>query len=120
MTTRTDDPGMRDVWCWALSWLRRPPVSDDKRRAQLALVEAIKERLRDQSTTADLDARYAADRRWCLELARARFPRRWPTLGVHACTAAAYGLRAVELLTGRSIDATAPLPPWLGEWALHA
>ena len=31
---------------------------------------------------------------------------------------AAYGLRFVEVMTRRSLDARGPLPRWVGEWAI--
>jgi hypothetical protein len=110
--------GMRDVWCWALSWFLKPPSSAEKRAKQAALVEAIKAELRGVEAVEDLHELYARDSRWCLQLARQHFPRDWPTLGVHATTAAAYGLRFVELMTARSLDAKQPLPRWVGEWAI--
>ena len=61
---------------------------------------------------------YCKDSRWCLQLARQLFPADWPTLGVHATTAAAYGLRFVELMTCRPLDARQALPRWVGEWAI--
>jgi hypothetical protein len=110
--------GMRDVWCWALSWFLKPPSSVAKRAKQAALVEAIKAELRSVDAVEGLHERYGRDSRWCLQLARQQFPTDWPTLGVHATTAAAYGLRFVELMTSRSLDARQPLPRWLGEWAI--
>lgn len=112
------DTGMRDVWSWALSWLTRPPADAQKRAKQMTLVEGLTTRLRDLDTVAGLHERYCRDSRWCLLTAEELFPRDWPTLGVHACTGAAYGLRYVELMTARRLDATAPLPTWVGEWAI--
>ncbi len=110
--------GMRDVWCWATSWFLKPPASFEKRAKQAQLVESIKAELRTIDQVEGLHDRYCRDSRWCLQLARQQFPREWPTLGVHATTAAAYGLRYVELLTGRTFDAREPLPRWVGEWAI--
>jgi hypothetical protein len=110
--------GMRDVWCWALSWFLKPPSSPEKRAKQAALVEAIKAELRPIEAVEGLHDMYCRDSRWCLQLARQHFPRDWPTLGVHATTAAAYGLRFVEMMTGRPLDARQPLPKWVGEWAI--
>ncbi len=45
-----------------------------------------------------------------------RDPDVWMGLDAEAVTAAAYGLRYVELMTGRDIDPTRPLPYWLREW----
>lgn len=110
--------GMRDVWCWALSWFLKPPSSRDKRAKQAALVEAIKAELKRVEQVEALHDLYSRDSRWCLQLARQLYPREWPTLGVHATTAAAYGLRFVELMTTRELDARDPLPRWVGEWAI--
>ena len=115
---RENVSGMRDVWCWALSSFLKPPSSVDKRAKQAALVEAIKAELRSVDAVEGLHELYCRDSRWCLHLARQHFPRDWPTLGVHAATAAAYGLRFVELMTARSLDAKKPLPRWVGEWAI--
>jgi hypothetical protein len=109
---------MRDVWCWALSWFLKPPSSFEKRAKQAQLVEAIKVELRSIEDVEGLHDLYCRDSRWCLQLARQQFPREWPTLGVHATTAAAYGLRFVELMTARPLDAREPLPRWVGEWAI--
>lgn len=109
---------MRDVWCWALSWFLKPPSSVEKRLKQAQLVEAIKGELHKVDQIEALHDLYCRDSRWCLQLARQQFPREWPTLGVHATTAAAYGLRFVELMTCRDIDAREPLPRWVGEWAI--
>jgi len=111
-------PGMRDVWIWALSWFLKPAASPEKRAQQAVLIQAIKAELEDLHAVAGLHDRYAADSRWCLLLARRLFPRAWPTLGTHACAAAAYGLRYVELMTGHELDARGPLPAWLSEWAV--
>jgi hypothetical protein len=113
-----ENTGMRDVWCWALSWFLKPPSSFEKRAKQAQLVEAIKRELGKVQAVEDLHELYCRDSRWCLRLARQLFPREWPTLGVHASTAAAYGLRFVELMTGRTLDARQPLPRWVGEWAI--
>jgi hypothetical protein len=110
--------GMRDVWCWALSWFLKPPSSAEKRARQAQLVEAIKAELRSVATVEELHDLYCRDSRWCLQIARQLYPRDWPTLGVHATTAAAYGLRFVELMTNRPLDARDVLPRWVGEWAI--
>jgi hypothetical protein len=110
--------GMKDVWCWALSWFLKPPSSYDKRAKQAQLVQSIKEQLQGLDQVEGLHDLYSRDSRWCLELARQQFPRDWATLGVHATTATAYGLRYVELMTNRPLDAREPLPRWVGEWAI--
>lgn len=109
--------GMRDVWCWALSWFRKPPSSPQKRARQTELVAALLEQLRQTDAVWSLHDRYCGDSRWQLKLARERFPRDWATLGLHACAAAAYGIRFVELSTGKALDPAA-LPAWVGEWAV--
>lgn len=45
-----------------------------------------------------------------------RNPDAWLGLDAHAVMTAAYGLRFVELMTGRDIDLARPLPYWLREW----
>lgn len=108
---------MRDVWSWALSWFVKPPSDAAKRARQAELVGAYLVELRSISTVEGLHERYCRDSRWCLDVARRLFLRDWPTLGVHACTATAYGVRYVEILTGRALDPR-NLPAWVGEWAI--
>lgn len=110
--------GMRDVWCWALSWFLKPPSYQVKRAKQAQLVEAIKQELRSIDTIPGLHDKYCRDSRWCLDLARKLFPRDWPTLGVHSTAAAAYGLRFVEIKTNKPFDAREHIPSWLREWAI--
>ena len=110
--------GIRDVWSWALSWFVKPPSDPQKRARQTVLIEAIVQQLRGLDTVGDLHTWYTADTRWTLETAKQLYPRDWPTLGVHACTGAAYGLRYVEIQTGQRLDARQPLPTWIGEWAI--
>jgi hypothetical protein len=115
---RENVAGMRDVWCWGLSWFLKPASNPEKRAKQAQLVEDIKAELRAIEAVGELHELYCRDSRWCLQIARKDFPRDWPTLGVHATTAAAYGLRFVEVMTGRQLDAREPLPRWVGEWAI--
>lgn len=112
-----DTTAMRDVWGWALSWFKKPPGDPEKRAQQAALVAVYLDALRTVDTVEGLHDRYTGDSRWTLLLARERFPRLWPVLGIHATTAAAYGFRFVELATGQHLDPTSP-PTWLGEWAI--
>jgi hypothetical protein len=111
------DAAIRDVWSWSLSWFIKPPQSPAKRAKQAALVEGIKGCLADCATPGALHARYAAGTHFALAVARSMHPRDWTALGIHACTAAAFGLRYVELMTGKTIDARLPLPRWASEWA---
>jgi hypothetical protein len=115
----TDRTGCRLVWSWALGWLVRPPVDPDKRAKQATLVAAIAGGLRDVDTVADLLARYddPENGRHYLAIARGVYPGEWPALGIHACTAAAYGVRFVELQTRQRLDARR-LPGWVGEWGV--
>lgn len=119
MDTVNQNTGMRDVWCWALSWYRKPPSSADKRARQARVIAAVLAECRTATTPGDLTARYldAKTAHRCVAIAAGVEPATWPTLGVHACTAAAFGIRYVELATGATIDPAA-LPHWLGEWAI--
>lgn len=120
--------GPRDVWIWALSWFSKPPSDAAKRSKQAALIQAIKDQLAHEGSVEEIGAvwrrigglhdLYCQDSRWCLQLARQMFPREWPQMGVHACTAAAYGLRYVEMMTGKRLDAREPMPRYIGEWAV--
>ncbi len=109
---------MLDVWCWALSWYIKPPINVEKRAKQSALVYVLKTELYDISSNHELIIRYRSDSRWTLHMARKTYPRDWPTLGVHAVTAATFGIRHVEIMTNRVLDPRRPLPMWIGEWAI--
>lgn len=109
---------MRDVWDWAISWFYKPPSSWEKRVKQKILVEAIKTELSIVSEIPLLHNLFCSDSRWSLLLVREFFPKDWPTLSIHATTAAAYGLRFVELMTGKELDARKPLPIWVREWTI--
>lgn len=108
---------MRDVWCWALDWFTKPPTNAERRAKQAIVVQAIKAELASIDAVADLHDRYARGSGWSLDVARRCYPDDWRALGVHAATAAAFALRYVELMVGRPLDATQPLPAWVREWA---
>lgn len=112
---RASEP--REVWLWSLSWLLKPPTSAEKRARQTALIGALVADLRAVDTIPGLHDRYTSDSRWCLAIARRMFPVEWPTVGVHACTAAAHAIRYVELLTRKTLDARS-LPRWISEFAV--
>lgn len=109
---------MRDVWSWALSWLMRSTSASERRAKQAEVVEAIKRQLGTVESIEALHDLYTRDSRWCVQVARRLYPADWASLGVHATSAAAFGLRYVELATGKSLDARKQLPRWLGEWAV--
>jgi len=115
---RENATGMRDVWSWALSWFMRPPNSPEKRAKQAEVIDGIKWHLHSTTSIAALHELYGRDSSWCVQIARRLYPTEWATLGIHATTAAAFGLRYVELTTGKSLSARQPLPRWLGEWAV--
>jgi hypothetical protein len=117
--TDTDRTGMRAVWSWALGYLRKPAADPDRRAKQRVLVAVLAGDLRDVDTVAGLHARYAdpEQARHCLAIARGIYPGEWPALGVQAVTAAAYGVRYVEIVTGQRLDAR-HLPGWIGEWGV--
>jgi hypothetical protein len=108
--------GMRPVWSWALGWFRGPPANPGRRLEQAALVTLLLESLRDEESVAALGERYERGSHWAVRVAREGFPRTWPTLGLHACTACAYAFRYVELVTGAPLRPASP-PAWLGEWS---
>ena len=114
---RINGMDIKDVWCWALSWFLKPPANPDKRGKQAVLVQTIKLELKNIKDVPSLHERYASESPRCLIIAREIFPNEWTTLSAHT-TAAAYGLRFVELMTRREINATKPLPRWVGEWAI--
>ena len=110
---------MRDDWSWAMSWFVRPSEKvSERREMQARLIEAVKAGLQDSVTAVGLNERYSGDSSWVYKLARGMFPAEWAKLGVHACTAVAYGLRYTEIMMGLEIDAREPMPVWMGEWAV--
>ena len=105
-----------EVWIWAMAWFSQPPFDRARRRRQEVLVQAIKEAIGDVPLEG-LHERYL-EGKWATKLARQTFPETWPSLGVNCCISTAFGLRWVEMMVGRRIDATKPLPPWTSEWAV--
>lgn len=109
---------MRQIWSWALSWYLKPPSDPAKRVKQADVVSDIKERLGTIDSLPELHHRYCGDHRWCLQLAKNRYPREWPNLGLHALTATSYAIRYVEIITDRPINPREQLPRWIKEWAV--
>lgn len=109
---------MRDVWSWGLSWLARSTTAIERRNKQREITKAIHEHLKRIDSMEALDDLYARDSRWCIYVARTLYPNDWESLGVHATSSAAFGIRYVELATGKDIDARNNLPKWIGEWAV--
>jgi hypothetical protein len=116
MNTR-EDTEMRPVWSWALSWFRMAPSDTGRRLRQAALVARLKAELATVENVPGLHERYHEASRWTVPLAREHFPQEWPLLGIHACTAAAFALRYVEIVTGQRLQVVS-LPRWLGEWTI--
>lgn len=109
---------MREVWSWALSWMLRPSSLPELRAKQQKLIEAIHTKLAEVESPEVLQHLYLHDSGWEFTIiAKNLYPTDWAILGIHATTAAAFGLRYVELQTGKKLDATKELPRWLGEWA---
>lgn len=123
-----NDPTMRDVWCWALGWFRMSGSALDrhKRLMQVKLVEAIKDEIDSQLqqkglplyNVPALHQLYELNNKWLFEIARRLYPKDWQRLSLQTTTAAAFGLRYVEYMVNRKLDANKPLPHWVGEWAV--
>jgi hypothetical protein len=109
---------MRPVWSWALTWFRSPAESASKRAQQACLIATLKAELRSLRTPAELDLWYTKAPRRTTQVARWERPRHWSTHGIRTCTATAYALRYVELLTGADLDPRDPLPRWVDEWCM--
>jgi hypothetical protein len=108
---------MHDVWQWSLACLIRKPKDIGLRLKQCTLVNNIKSRL-IVPDKPHLYHMYCMDSRWCQAVAQETFPNDWAQITVHYPTAAAYGLRFIELNYGREITAQYPPDKFVGEWTV--
>ncbi len=113
----TDTETIQGRWAYALTWLREPaPVRGAERRSkQVICIDTIREALHHVNSLVQLEHAYATDSDWCMALMCQLYPAEAHGLGRRMVMAAAYGLRQVELCTGRRVMARA-LPKWITEW----
>lgn len=109
---------IRDVWRWALSWYVKPPSSLEKRTKQTFVVTEILAKLREIEEPRALIELYSRSNIWCIKLTKEKYPGEFTTLGIHAITAVAYGLRFIEMSTNRRFNNLQILPEWIGELAI--
>ncbi len=105
---------MRDVWKSALEWYIY--CGDDERKAKYALIiMAVKDRLQGVRSKGDLVRHYMETDGLCEEVVAEVLPgEAW--LDVRQTEDVAYGLRCLELSTGKRFDLTRRSPSrWLIE-----
>ena len=112
-TPTNDHSEAREVWTLAVAWYLRPERPTEKRAKQAAIVDAIKCELSSVRSVATLHDLYSRDAHWCRQIGHRLFPGEWSTLGIHAATAVAFGLRYVELVTGETLRVFEPSNHWL-------
>ena len=106
--------GWEDGIAWVIEpprggiWLHRRMRAVGRLKGELASIREPRALLARSSTVGWLDAERLA----------AGDPDQWRGIGrdVAMITEAAYGLRYVELVTGRDIPCEWPFPSWLREW----
>lgn len=107
---------MRDVWKSALEWYIY--YGDQTRKAKYAqIIMAVKERLQTVRTKAELFDHYMTTERLCEQVVADLFPgEAW--LDMRQTEDVAYGLRCLELSTGKRFDLMRRAPSrWLIETA---
>ena len=110
--------GMRQRWSEALWRFARAPKMTDQRERQADVIEAIKQQLDDVCTVQQLRVHYQTSAALCDQIVRALYPDDPFLADPHRTRDVAYGLRYVELMTGRRMSAFESLPSWIGEWAV--
>jgi hypothetical protein len=111
---RAEEEGVRDVWKSALEWYIY--YNDRSRKEQYALViMAVKDRLGSIKTKGELVGHYMSTEGLCESVAQEVFPGElW--LDARQTEDVAYGLRCLEISTGKKFDLTRQLPSrWLIE-----
>ena len=103
------------AWDEGIAWALRAPGSPLSSR-RLRAIDQVRAELRAIADWRALVLHSGQEGLGRAEQLAERDPDVWMGLDAEAVTAAAYGLRYVELMTGRDIDPTRPLPYWLREW----
>jgi len=105
---------MRDVWKSGIEWYIY--YTNNERKAKFALVIMdIKQQLGHIQTMGDLGRHYATSPGLVSQSVKKLYPRDW-WLDTHQAEDVAYGLRCIELSTGKKIDLTKGAPSrWIVE-----
>ncbi|MCA1597550.1 MAG: hypothetical protein LC769_00780 [Chloroflexi bacterium] len=105
---------MRDVWKSGIEWYIY--YTNNERKAKLALVIMdVKAHLDDIQTMGDLSRHYATSPDLISQSVKKLYPRDW-WLDTHQAEDVAYGLRCIELATGKKVDLTKGTPSrWVVE-----
>lgn len=90
----------------------------DQRERQADVIEAIKQQLTDVHSIHQLRVHYQTSAALCDQIVKALYPDDPFLADPHRTRDVAYGLRYVELVTGRRMNAFDSLPSWIGEWAV--
>jgi len=105
---------MRDVWKSGIEWYIY--YTNNERKAKFArVIMDIKGQLEDIRTMGDLGRHYATSSGLVSQSVKRLYPKDW-WLDTHQAEDVAYGLRCIELSTGKKIDLTKGAPSrWIVE-----
>ena len=105
---------MRDVWKSGIEWYIY--YTNTERKAKFArVIMDVKDKLGHVQTVGDLGRDYAQSRNLVSESVKRLYPNDW-WLDTHQVEDVAYGLRCIELATGRPVDLTKGMPSrWVVE-----
>jgi len=109
---------MRQRWSEALWRYVHAPRLTDQRARQADVIEAIKQQLNTVESTSLLWRHYQSSAAMCEQITTALYPEEPFLADPHRTRDVAYGLRYVEIVTGRRMSAFDGLPSWIGEWAV--
>lgn len=99
---------MRDAWKSGIEWYIY--YTNNERKAKLArVIMAIKSQLDSIQTIGDLGRHYGGEHHLVQQAVQKLYPHEW-WLDTHQAEDVAYGLRCIELATGRRIDLTKGTP----------
>lgn len=105
---------MRDAWKSGMEWYIY--YSNGERKAKLArVIMTIKSRLDGLSSMGELVRYYSEDHQLVHDVSKALYPKEW-WLDTLQAEDVAYGLRCIELATGRHVDLAQGMPSrWVVE-----
>lgn len=99
---------MRDAWKSGIEWYIY--YTNPERKAKLArVIMEIKSQLDGIQTIGDLGRHYGGEHHMVQQVVQRLYPQEW-WLDTHQAEDVAYGLRCIELATGRRIDLTKGTP----------
>jgi hypothetical protein len=111
---RKEQTTVRDAWKSGIEWYIY--YTKPERKAKLArVIMAIKHQLDDIESTGDLARHYTEEHDMVRQAVRRLYPGDW-RLETQQAEDVAYGLRCIELATGRSFDLMRGVPSrWVVE-----